>query len=352
MIRVREVAVGRGGERGPGGSAVEGAKERHAARDHDVRIHGVHPQNVVPITLRSAVIGTVKARPVLSAVGGLVKAQQRGKRAVVFDAGVNRARGRRRDGQRGPSDVGRWKHVRPGAVQPIPGDTSIGGLVHTVDRSAGSSDQDTPQRGVDHARIERIEHHVAARGPAQHQCPTSSAVGRAIDPPVGRVVTDHGRQEDVRIGWVDGERPDGGAALSENGRVQSERAHEWPGKLGPRGPGIDRLENPRAIKKGVVRFAGSHVNDVRIGWCERNGTDGERDLIVGNRRPVLSAIEGFPDAPLCSAEVQDVIVARIDRQGSDAARGEGRSARAQSRIEVDRARPDRCPALRRSRPPA
>src|SRR4051812_13194677 len=104
MVGMRGQPVDAGGDVGPGQAAIQRAVRRQSGGDYDIGIGRTHANDIVVRALRSAVIGSVEARPVLRAIGGAVEAEEsRGRR--IRDAGEHSVRTRWRYGKRDSSGL-------------------------------------------------------------------------------------------------------------------------------------------------------------------------------------------------------------------------------------------------------
>src|SRR5581483_6944156 len=79
----------------------------------------------------------------------------------------------------------------------------------------------------------------------------------------------------------------------------------------------------------AVVLAGADPDDVRVLRVEGDGADGVRAFVVEDRRPGGAAVGRLPDAAGGRGDVVVAEVFRVDGEGDDAARGEGRADRAQ-----------------------
>ncbi len=92
--------------------------------------------------------------------------------------------------------------------------------------------------------------------------------------------------------------------------------HENPGNL-PRiletnvGPAFAAIRGPvHAVpvgdRRAHVGFASAHVNDLRIGWGNRNGSDGSDGLRIENGLPGAASIVGAPHAATYRTEIENL----------------------------------------------
>src|SRR5476649_669216 len=86
-----------------------------------------------------------------------------------------------------------------------------------------------------------------------------------------------------------------------------------PHNVSPGSATIDRLQNPGSVVTVLreVFLAGTHVNRVRVTRVERDGTGGERWLIVRQGRPVRAAIGGLPNAALSRPDIDHIGTAGV-----------------------------------------
>src|SRR5262249_9819730 len=91
------------------------------------------------------------------------------------------------------------------------------------------------------------------------------------------------------------------------------------GEGGPARPAVGRLQDPVAVVAvpGEVALPGAGVEDEVVGRVDGQGADGQRDLVVGGRRPGLAAVRTLPHAALCGAGVNGPGVGRVEDDGSD-----------------------------------
>src|SRR5262249_23098196 len=66
--------------------------------------------------------------------------------------------------------------------------------------------------------------------------------------------------------------------------------------------------------------AGADIDDVRIRWCDSDGTDRSRRLIVEERYPVGAVVRRSPDTAVVETGVEDVGVVRVSGERARASR--------------------------------
>src|SRR5207253_1416601 len=95
----------------------------------------------------------------------------------------------------------------------------------------------------------------------------------------------------------------------------------------------------------AVVLAGANPDGVGVLWVEGDRTDGVGALVVEDRVPGGAGVGRLPDAARGDGNVPGGTVLRMDGERRDAARGDGRSDRAQSETAegrgVDRVLPGR-----------
>ena len=76
--------------------------------------------------------------------------------------------------------------------------------------------------------------------------------------------------------------------------------------------GVDRLEHPNADRRVVPRilFSRAHIDDIRIAWRDRDGSDRTRVLPIKYRLEGCPAVRRLDDAPVGTSDVVDVRIAR------------------------------------------
>ena len=245
----------------------------------------------------------------------------------VLDLRVQRGGIGRRHGQFDAAHIGGGEGEASAAGHGCPGPAGVGGTVHAVARVAEQAAHRRPGDvaivGIEEDRDRRhlAQHHPAV-GELQGLAPGEAAVGRPPDSGLRR------GQQDLAVTGMHRQGAD---------VVARERPHD----IGPGGAAIGRFQDACAVV-GVLRevlFPGSGVDDIGIVRIEHDGSHGERSLAVGERRPVGAAVRRLPHAALGRADIGHVVVARVDRDGVDPARGGARA-------RIGRPRPDRRPVRR------
>jgi integrase len=167
--------------------------------------------------------------------------------------------------------------------------------------------------------VKSAQAHLGHARAAQHQGPGGAAVARTVDAGTGGAVDS--REHHVGIRGTDGNPADARASAGEARRA--ERADERAGKLRPRCSAIGGFQNARSITTitRIILLTGSDIDDVGIGWRERDRAGGKRGLVVGDRLPLDAAVGGLPDTSAGSAEIDDVGITRVHRECGYAAGG-------------------------------
>src|SRR4051812_14111649 len=227
---------------------------------------------------------------------------------------ATRPRGRRRH-----SDLSKesFRHtlvaadLRPGVATVVRAEQAT--ALAARDELPGATDR-LPERGVDDPRVVGIERDINRAGdiaPVQDLLPGLAAVARAEDAALGvgaMGVTERRDVCGVRVLGVDADLADVAGVFET--------------EVGPGLPGVGRSIDPVTVRHvpADAAFAHSDVDHVRIGLCHGDRADRRAlEEPVGRVFPVLATVHGFPDAATGRAEVEGAPLARIARDGCDAA---------------------------------
>src|SRR6266850_468037 len=293
----------------PGLAAIHGAEES-GVRDVDgVYIFRIGPDmGEIPGALAEAVV-VGNERPVLATVVRAIESA-----FFRFDEGVDDIRigagnGHADAPERAPGDAIAFDALPGGAV-----------IVRTVEAVLGAATIERPRSaialphgGEKYVGIAGIENDVNAAGAVveiQNFFPGLAAVASSEDPAFGvRAVgmAESGDEYDVWIRGMDDEFAD------VPGVLQSD--------IGPGLPSVIRTIDAVTERdiSADASFAGSRVNDVRIGIRDRDAADGRGGLLFEKGIPGDAAVRSFPDAAGDGAKVIGIGLARDASDGQDPA---------------------------------